>query len=81
MEVLSPSTEGYDRGGKFNVYRRSESLLDHILVSSDKMEIDHYRKNEQDKWEIINYETDSLVELQSVNLTFVVAQLYGGIIF
>jgi Uma2 family endonuclease len=85
VEVLSPSTEGYDRGGKFNLYRRSDSLQDYVLVNTDKMEIDLYRKNEQGKWEIINYGSDndsgSLVELQSVNLTFAIAQLYDGIIF
>jgi Uma2 family endonuclease len=85
IEVLSPSTEGYDRGGKFNLYRRSDSLQDYVLVNADKMELDIYRKNEQGRWEIINYEpsgdTGSLVELQSLNLTFPIEQIYEGIIF
>ncbi len=85
VEILSLSTEGYDRGGKFNLYRRSESLQDYILVSTDKMEIDIYRKNEQGRWEIINYgsgsESGSLVELQSINLTCAIEQIYDGIIF
>ncbi|AFY74838.1 hypothetical protein Syn7502_02913 [Synechococcus sp. PCC 7502] len=85
VEVLSPSTEGYDRGGKFNLYRRSDSLQDYVLVSSDKMEIDLYRKNHQGRWEIINYvagsETTNLVELQSINLTFPIEQLFDGIVF
>lgn len=36
VEVLSPSTEGYDRGGKFNLYRKSDSLQDYVLVNTDK---------------------------------------------
>jgi Uma2 family endonuclease len=55
------------------------------LVNADKMELDIYRKNEQGRWEIINYEPSSevgsLVELQSINLTFPIEQIYDGIIF
>jgi Uma2 family endonuclease len=82
VEVLSPSTEGYDRGGKFNLYRRLESLKDYVLESTDKMELDLYRKNAQTNvWEINNYGSESLVELQSINLTWAIAQIYDGIIF
>jgi Uma2 family endonuclease len=45
------------------------------------MEVDLYRKNEQDRWEIINYEAGSLIELQSLNLTFAIEQIYDSIIF
>ena len=41
-EVLSPSTEAYDRGDKFAHYRQLESLQEYILVSQDKVRIDHY---------------------------------------
>jgi Uma2 family endonuclease len=82
VEVLSPSTEGYDRGGKFNLYRQSESLQDYVLVSTDKVVIDSYQKNAQtNMWEIINYESGSLVNLPSINLTFPIEQIYDGIIF
>jgi Uma2 family endonuclease len=81
VEVLSPSTEGYDRGGKFNLYRRSESLQDYILVNTNKIELDLYQKNDRGIWEIINYEAGSLIELKSINLTFPIEQIYEGIIF
>jgi Uma2 family endonuclease len=86
VEVLSSSTEGYDRGGKFNLYRRSDSLQDYVLVSTDKIELDLYRKNAQGKWEIVHYESgsefsSSLVELQSINLTFQLERLFDGIVF
>jgi len=81
VEVLSPSTEGYDRGGKFNLYRRSESLQDYVLVSTDKIGIDLYSKSDRGRWEIINYESGTSVELQSINLTFAIEQIYDGIIF
>ena len=42
VEVLSPSTEAYDRGDKFAHYRQLESLQEYILVSQDKVRVDHY---------------------------------------
>jgi Uma2 family endonuclease len=80
VEVLSPSTEAYDRGGKFKLYRRSSSLQDYVLVSADKIEIDLYRKSAE-KWEILSYSAGDLVELESINFTFPIEQLYQGIVF
>ena len=42
VEVLSPSTEAYDRGDKFAHYRQLESLQEYVLVSQDKVRVDHY---------------------------------------
>ena len=42
LEVLSPSTESYDRGEKFAHYRRIPSLRHYVLVSQDKMRIEHF---------------------------------------
>ena len=42
VEVLSPSTEAYDRGEKFAHYRELQSLQEYILVSQDKVRIEHY---------------------------------------
>jgi Uma2 family endonuclease len=81
VEVLSPSTEGYDRGGKFNLYRWSESLQDYVLVNTNKIELDLYQKNDRSRWEIINFESGSSIELKSINLTFPIEQIYDGIIF
>lgn len=43
VEVLSPSTEAYDRGEKFAHYQELASLQEYILVSQDKIQVDHYR--------------------------------------
>ncbi|HEX8231344.1 MAG TPA: Uma2 family endonuclease [Chloroflexia bacterium] len=42
VEVLSPSTEGYDRGEKFAHYRRLESLQEYVLVAQDKVRVEHF---------------------------------------
>ncbi|MFM2302606.1 MAG: hypothetical protein RLZZ135_9 [Cyanobacteriota bacterium] len=79
IEVLSDSTEAYDRGGKFRMYRQNPILQDYVLVSSEKMEIDLYRKTESGSWEIINYQVGDTIELKSVNLTFPIERIYEGI--
>jgi Uma2 family endonuclease len=80
-EVLSPSTEAYDRGDKFAMYRLSPSLQDYVLVSANKIAIDIYNKDDRGKWDIINYRSGDVVELASINLTFQIEQIYEDIIF
>ena len=46
VEVLSPSTEAYDRGEKFAHYRQLVSLQEYVLVSQDQVRVEHYRRQE-----------------------------------
>ena len=50
MEVLSPTTEAEDRGDKFAGYRRLESLQEYVLVAQDRPHIEHYTRQEGDRW-------------------------------
>lgn len=79
IELLFFSTEAYDRGGKFRMYRQNPVLQDYVLVSSDKIEVDLYHKNESGSWEIINYQAGDSIELKSVNITFPIERIYQGI--
>jgi Uma2 family endonuclease len=81
VEVLSESTEAYDRGKKFFRYRQNSQLQDYVLVSSEEVAIDLYRKGDDERWEIINFRAGEIVELQSVNLGFPIEQVYRGIDF
>ena len=49
VEVLSPSTEAYDRGEKWEAYQRLPSLNDYLLVSQTSTRIEHYQR-EADSW-------------------------------
>lgn len=80
-EVLSNSTEAYDRGNKFFRYRQNPQLQDYMLVSSQEIAIDLYCRTETGRWEIINYRTGDTVALQSINLNFPIEQVYRGIDF
>ena len=81
VEVLSPSTAAYDRGDKFRMYRQNPSLIDYVLVDTNKMAIDLYRKDEAGNWYIINYQAGDSIELKSVNLTVPIEQVYEEIEF
>ena len=79
IEVLSKTTEAYDRGGKFRMYQNNPVLKDYLLVSSTAIEIDLYHKNDAGQWMIINYGEGDTVELKSINLSFPIEQVYRGL--
>ncbi len=81
VEVLSPSTESYDRGTKFKRYRQNPSLKEYILVDSEAISIEIFRRTAQDTWQILNYQAGDSVELQSVDLTFPIEAIYEDIVF
>lgn len=79
VEVLSEGTEAYDRGSKFRLYRQNPVLQDYLLVSSTKIEMDLYHKNESDDWVIISYQPGDIIELKSIGLSFAIEQVYRGL--
>jgi Uma2 family endonuclease len=74
---------------KFNLYRRSDSLQDYVLVDTQKIEIDLYSKNdlaeptlcERGRWEILSYLAGDTIELRSIDLTFPIEQVFEDIVF
>ncbi len=81
VEVLSNSTEAYDRGKKFEKYRRNPNLIDYVLVSSDEVAIDIYHKNDAGEWVIVSYRGGDRVELKSINLSLPIEQFYEEVVF
>ncbi len=81
VEVLSPSTEAYDRGKKFNWYRRNPNLIDYVLVSSDEMAVDIYHKKDTGEWVILSYREGDVVELKSIGLNLPIEQFYEEVVF
>ena len=80
VEVLSPSTEAYDRVGKFRMYRNNPILQDYLLVSSTSIEMDLYHQKNNGEWVIINYKEGDTIELKSINLSFAIEQVYRGLV-
>ncbi|WP_309738596.1 MULTISPECIES: Uma2 family endonuclease [unclassified Chamaesiphon] len=81
VEVLSPSTEAYDRGDKFRLYRRSPDLQEYVLVSTAGIYVDVYQRNDRNRWELMSYGEGDEIELKSINYTFTIAQIYEDIAF
>ncbi len=50
VEVLSPSTEAYDRGAKFAQYRRLASLTDYLLISTVELRVEHFVRQADNRW-------------------------------
>jgi Uma2 family endonuclease len=80
IEVLSPSTEGYDRGGKFALYRRLASLQEYVLVGSEAKTVDLFRRNPQGGWEFIPYIEGDDIQLTSMGLTVALNAIYEDVI-
>ena len=78
MEVLSESSEGYDRGEKFRKYRRLDSLREYVLIAQDRVGVDAFYKNEQGDWLLLpscTALTDEL-RLQSLGVSIPLAEIY-----
>ena len=76
IEVLSPSTEVYDRGEKFEFYKQIESLKEYILVSQDKVQVEHYC-HQKSEWLKREYkELDDVVMLRSIECELRLRDIY-----
>lgn len=78
FEVLSPSTEKYDRGEKFHRYRTLiESLKDYVLVSQDKMRIEHHHRAADGNWSVNELVgPEALVVLTSIDCEIPLPEVY-----
>ncbi len=82
IEVLSKSTEAYDRGEKFAHYRRIASLQEYVLVAQDKVWVECFRRGEQWTWVLTEYaETSAALRLDSLSISIPVAAIYDGVEF
>jgi Uma2 family endonuclease len=86
VEVLSPSTEGYDRGEKFRKYRSIPSLREYILISQSEPYIEHYFKPDSkpensDIWQFqISDRLEQKITLPSLNIEVPLSEIYRRII-
>ena len=81
IEVLSPSTEAYNRGGKFARYRQLTSLCEYVLISSEQVNVEAFRLNERHKWELTSYGECDLVQFASVDFECAIASIYEDVEF
>ena len=83
IEVLSESTEGYDRGEKFKMYRSLEQVKEYILISQTAIGVEHFVKNSEGKWLLKGdyVGVGQMLELTSVKFKIPLSELYDKVAF
>ncbi|MBV5260272.1 Uma2 family endonuclease [Synechococcus moorigangaii CMS01] len=80
IEVLSESTEGFDRGDKFKFYRTIPSLQEYILVSTTYYSVDCFRRSEGKLWILESYQgQEATLKLQSLDLEIPLVDIYATV--
>jgi Uma2 family endonuclease len=80
VEVLSPSTEAYDRGAKFDHYGKLESLREYVLVATDGFAVDHYLREANGSWRLTKWRgLDEAVRLPSVDVALPLSEIYANL--
>lgn len=82
FEVLSRSTQAYDRGEKFERYKSIETLRDYVLVSQDRPRLEHFSLQSDGTWAHAEFDgTDAELTLDSINCRVRLADIYDRIDF
>ncbi|MFM9264240.1 Uma2 family endonuclease [Tychonema sp. BBK16] len=82
VEVLSNSTQDYDRGGKFLAYRSIPEFREYILIDQYSYHIEQFAKNSNGKWELTEYDSEeSVLTLESVEFEMPLREIYERINF
>lgn len=82
VEVLSKSTEAYDRGAKFAHYRRIPELHTYVLVSSTSPLVDVFERQDDGAWSLVSYEgLDGTIRLGHLNVEVVMRDVYRDVDF
>jgi Uma2 family endonuclease len=82
VEVLSPSTEAYDRGEKFGRYMHAESLQEYVLVSQHQARVEVFFRQAGGTWLLTPYVgIDSVAALRSIDVELPLAEIYLNVNF
>lgn len=77
VEVLSKSTEGYDRGAKFELYRALDSLQDYVLIDQHKIHVENFHKLEDGRWILQEYNRiEDMLVIESIDFEIPLQQIY-----
>ena len=79
VEVLSPSTESYDRGKKFLHYRSIPTLKDYVLISQSEVLVEHFSRQEDDSWVLRVFRAGDRLVLPGVACEIAVDEIYDKV--
>ena len=78
IEVLSPTTQGYDRSAKFAFYRRLSSLREYVLIDPDTRRVEVFRPGDDAHWKLFDMSEGSDLELVSLEARIALADVFQG---
>jgi|SRR5215471_1734790 len=82
VEVLSPGTEAYDRGRKFEHYQSIESLREYVLIASDRISVMVHQRHSDCQWLTRTVTTlDGSIELESIACRLMLREVYDNVVF
>jgi Uma2 family endonuclease len=82
IEVLSPSTEKFDRGEKAQLYRSMPSLKEYVLISQDKSYVEHFIRQENGGWLLKEYsEMSETLRLPNIGCEVALSEIYAKVDF
>jgi Uma2 family endonuclease len=80
FEVLSPSTEKYDRGLKFQLYRTIDSLKEYILVNQEQVRIERFTRQPDGTWSLHDYlRPDDELKIDSIGVAIPLRRIYDQV--
>lgn len=79
FEVLSPSTQAYDRSRKFALYRRIPSLQEYILVDPDTRRVEGFRRDALGQWVLHDMTDDGVLQAASIAASVPLAEVFDGV--
>ena len=81
IEVLSDSTEAYDRGKKFQHYRTLESLQEYVLISQQECRVEHYVRQPGNQWTLTEiHDLAEVIQLSSIQCQLALADIYDKVV-
>ncbi len=82
IEVLSPGTQDYDRGEKFDRLSQLPSFQDYLLIWQDRLRIEHRHRKSENRWDLIFYNSlEDEIDLVSIGVTLPLSEIYERITF
>ena len=80
VEILSESTEAYDRGRKFEHYRKLDSLAEYVLIAQNRPHIESYRRQADQQWLLTECsELDGTLRLPSIDCDLALVEIYDNV--
>ena len=79
IEVLSPSTKGYDKRDKFTLYRTLASLREYVLIDAEDRRVEVFTRVGADSWTLVDQSRSAVLTLGSIDLALSMEAIFQGV--